>query len=213
MQYKIVPVTPFMQNATIIWCDKTMQGAIIDPGGETERLLAEVSALGITLSKLLLTHSHVDHAGGTQDIADKLNLPIEGPHRDDQFWIDIFEQQIQQFGFPGARVFSTNRWLEEGDTVTVGEETLEVYFCPGHTPGHVIFFHRDSKLAQVGDVLFKGSIGRTDFPKGDHATLINAIKTKLWPLGDDVRFIPGHGPMGTFGEERRSNPFVGDSVG
>ncbi|WP_211183484.1 MBL fold metallo-hydrolase [Thalassotalea sp. Y01] len=213
MQYKIVPVTPFMQNATIIWCDQTMQGAIIDPGGETECLLAEVSALGITLSKLLLTHSHVDHAGGTQDIADTLNLPIEGPHRDDQFWIDIFEQQIQQFGFPGARVFSTNRWLEEGDTVTVGEETLEVYFCPGHTPGHVIFFHRDSKLAQVGDVLFKGSIGRTDFPKGDHATLINAIKTKLWPLGDDVRFIPGHGPMGTFGEERRSNPFVGDSVG
>ncbi|WP_371189623.1 MBL fold metallo-hydrolase [Thalassotalea maritima] len=212
MQFKIIPVTPFQQNATIIWCDETMQGAIIDPGGEVERLLAEVDALGITLTKLLLTHAHVDHAGGTQDIADKLTLPIEGPHKGDQFWLDIFEQQVQQFGFPGARKFSTDRWLEDGDTVTVGNETLNVYFCPGHTPGHVIFYHEKSKLAQVGDVLFRGSIGRTDFPMGDHATLINAIKTKLWPLGDDVKFIPGHGPMGTFGEERRSNPYVGDSV-
>ncbi len=212
LQFKIIPVTPFQQNATIIWCDETMQGAIIDPGGEVERLLAEVDALGITLTKLLLTHAHVDHAGGTQDIADKLTLPIEGPHKGDQFWLDIFEQQVQQFGFPGARKFSTDRWLEDGDTVTVGNETLNVYFCPGHTPGHVIFYHEKSKLAQVGDVLFRGSIGRTDFPMGDHATLINAIKTKLWPLGDDVKFIPGHGPMGTFGEERRSNPYVGDSV-
>ncbi|OUS31278.1 MBL fold metallo-hydrolase [Thalassotalea sp. 42_200_T64] len=212
LQFKIIPVTPFQQNATLIWCDTSMQGAIIDPGGDVERLLAEVEQAGVTLTKLLLTHSHVDHAGGTQDIADKFNLTIEGPHKADQFWIDIFEQQIQQFGFPGARVFKTDRWLEQGDTVTVGNEILEVYFCPGHTPGHVIFFHRESKLAQVGDVLFRGSIGRTDFPKGDLATLINSIKTNLWPLGDEVKFIPGHGPMSTFGEERASNPFVGDGV-
>ncbi|WP_068545116.1 MBL fold metallo-hydrolase [Thalassotalea crassostreae] len=211
LQYKIIPVTPFQQNATLIWCDQTMEGAIIDAGGETPRLLAEAQNHGIKLTKLLLTHSHVDHAGGTQDIADSLSLPIEGPHKDDQFWIDIFDHQIKQFGFPGARVFKTNRWLEGGDTVTVGNETLEVYFCPGHTPGHIVFFHRESKLAQVGDVLFRGSIGRTDFPKGDQATLVNAIKTQLWPLGDDVKFIPGHGPMGTFGEERRTNPYVRDN--
>ncbi|WOH39529.1 MBL fold metallo-hydrolase [Thalassotalea fonticola] len=212
MQFKIIPVTQFQQNATLIWCDQTMEGALIDPGGESDRLLAEVERVGVTLSKLLLTHAHVDHAGGTQDIADKLDLPIEGPHQADQFWIDIFPQQIQQFGFPEARVFKTNRWLEQGDTVTVGKETLEVYFCPGHTPGHVVFFNREAKLAQVGDVLFRGSIGRTDFPKGDQATLVHSIKSNLWPLGDDVRFIPGHGPMSTFGEERRSNPYVGEGI-
>ena len=212
LQYKIVPVTPFQQNATIFWCDETLEGAIVDPGGETEKLLSVVDELGIKLTKLLLTHAHVDHAGGTQDIADQLNLPIEGPHKADQFWIDIFPEQIKQFGFPEARAFTTNRWLEQGDVVTLGNEELEIYFCPGHTPGHVVFFHRASKLAQVGDVLFRGSIGRTDFPKGDHTTLVNAIRTNLWPLGDDVRFIPGHGPMGTFGEERRSNPHVGESV-
>lgn len=212
LQYKIVPVTPFQQNATIFWCDETLEGAIVDPGGETEKLLSVVDELGIKLTKLLLTHAHVDHAGGTQDIADQLNLPIEGPHKADQFWIDIFPEQIKQFGFPEARAFTTNRWLEQGDVVTLGNEELEIYFCPGHTPGHVVFFHRASKLAQVGDVLFRGSIGRTDFPKGDHATLVNAIRTNLWPLGDDVSFIPGHGPMGTFGEERRSNPHVGESV-
>lgn len=208
LQYKIIPVTQFQQNATLIWCDQSMHGALIDPGGETERLLLEVEREGVTLTKLLLTHSHVDHAGGTQDIADKLNLPIEGPHKDDQFWIDIFDQQIKQFGFPGARVFKTDRWLEQGDNVVVGNEILEVYFCPGHTPGHIVFFHRETKLAQVGDVLFRGSIGRTDFPKGCQTTLINSIKTNLWPLGDDVEFIPGHGPMSTFGEERRNNPYV-----
>ncbi|WNC69869.1 MBL fold metallo-hydrolase [Thalassotalea nanhaiensis] len=212
LQFKIIPVTQFQQNATLIWCDQTMEGALIDPGGESEKLLAEAASEGVTLTKLLLTHAHVDHAGGTQDIADKLHLPIEGPHKEDQFWIDIFPQQIQQFGFPQARVFKTNRWLEQGDTVTVGQETLDVYFCPGHTPGHVIFFSKAAKLAQVGDVLFRGSIGRTDFPKGCQTTLVNSIKTNLWPLGDDVRFIPGHGPMGTFGEERRSNPYVGEGV-
>ncbi|WNC74301.1 MBL fold metallo-hydrolase [Thalassotalea psychrophila] len=212
MQFKIIPVTQFQQNATLIWCDQTMEGALIDPGGESNRLLAATEHEGVTLTKLLLTHAHVDHAGGTQDIADKLNLPIEGPHKADQFWIDIFPQQIQQFGFPEARVFKTGRWLEQGDNVTVGNEILEVYFCPGHTPGHVIFFSKTAKLAQVGDVLFKGSIGRTDFPKGCQETLVNSIKTNLWPLGDDVRFIPGHGPMSTFGEERRSNPYVKEGV-
>ena len=210
LQYQIIPVTPFQQNATLVWCDETMRGAIIDPGGETSRLMQAAINKGVVLEKLLLTHSHVDHAGGTQDIADALGIPIEGPHKDDQFWIDIFDQQIKQFGFPEARVFTTQRWLEHGDTVTVGNQTFEVYFCPGHTPGHIVFFNREAKLAQVGDVLFKGSIGRTDFPKGDHATLIHSIKTNLWPLGDDVQFIPGHGPMSTFGHERRSNPHVRD---
>lgn len=208
LQFKIVPVTPFQQNATIFWCDETLEGAIVDPGGETEKLLSAVDELGIKLTKLLLTHAHVDHAGGTQDIADQLNLPIEGPHKADQFWIDIFPQQIKQFGFPEARAFTTNRWLEHGDVVTLGNEELEVYFCPGHTPGHVIFFHRGSKLAQVGDVLFRGSIGRTDFPKGDHQTLLNAIKDKLFTLPEDTAFIPGHGPMSTIGHEKKTNPFV-----
>ncbi len=212
LQYKIIPVTQFQQNATIFWCDETMQGTIVDPGGDVDKLLAAVAEQGITLTKLLLTHAHVDHAGGTQDIADKLDIPIEGPHKDDQFWLDMWDLQIKQFGFPKARKFTTSRWLEQGDTVTVGNETLEVYFCPGHTPGHIVFFHRASKLAQVGDVLFRGSIGRTDFPKGDQHTLINAIKTNLWPLGDDVRFIPGHGPMSTFGKERASNPYVSEGI-
>lgn len=208
LQFKIIPVTQFQQNATLVWCDQTMEGAIIDPGGDVEKLLKSVKENGVTLTKLLLTHAHLDHAGGTDELAKLLNIPVEGPHKEDQFWMDLFPQQIMQFGLEQCNVFTTDRWLEQGDTVRVGNEIFEVYFCPGHTPGHVVFFHRESKLAQVGDVLFRGSIGRTDFPKGNHSTLINSIKTKLWPLGDDVRFIPGHGPMGTFGEERVSNPHV-----
>ncbi|WP_211245005.1 MBL fold metallo-hydrolase [Thalassotalea mangrovi] len=212
MQYHIIPVTPFQQNSTLIWCDNTMEGAIIDPGGEVERLLTTAQQLGVKLTKILLTHAHLDHAGGTEELARRQKLTVEGPHREDQFWIDLFPQQVQRFGFEPVEAFATDRWLEDGDTVSLGDETLEVYFCPGHTPGHVIFFHRATKLAQVGDVLFRGSIGRTDFPRGNQQQLIDSIKTKLWPLGDDVQFIPGHGPMGTFGEERASNPFVGEGV-
>jgi glyoxylase-like metal-dependent hydrolase (beta-lactamase superfamily II) len=212
LQYKIIPVTPFQQNCTLFWCDQTMEGAIVDPGGDIDKILNEVKNAGAKVTKILLTHAHLDHAGATADLAEQLNAVIEGPHKEDQFWIDLLPEQVSRFGFGHVKVFEPNRWLEQGDKVQLGNEELEVYFCPGHTPGHIVFFHRKSQLAQVGDVLFKGSIGRTDFPRGDHATLISSIKNNLWPLGNDVRFIPGHGPMSTFGQERRSNPFVGDGV-
>ena len=212
LQYKIIPVTAFQQNCTIFWCDETKQAAVIDPGGDIEKLIAFLSEKKLTLTKVLLTHAHIDHAGATQGMVDHFNVPVEGPHREDQFWIDLIPQQKQHFGFSHGEAFTTDRWLDQGDKVTFGHIELEVYFCPGHTPGHVIFFHRESKLAQVGDVLFRGSVGRTDFPRGDSATLIKSIKERLFPLGDDVRFIPGHGPMSTFGEERAHNPYVNEGV-
>ena len=208
----IVPVTPFVQNCSVIWCTRTMQGAVVDPGGDLDRIRDAVAEHGVALEKILLTHGHIDHAGATAALARETGVPIEGPHREDKFWIDQLEMQGEYFGVAAAEPFTPDRWLEDGDTVTVGEETLEVYHCPGHTPGHVMFFHRPSRLALVGDVLFKGSIGRTDFPRGDHAALLRAIREKLWPLGDDVTFISGHGPLSTFGEERRTNPFVGDAA-
>ncbi|WDE01090.1 MBL fold metallo-hydrolase [Thalassomonas actiniarum] len=212
LQYQIIPVTPFQQNCTIFWCDETMQAAVVDPGGDIEKLIAFISEKKLTLAKVLLTHAHIDHAGATQAMVDHFGVKIEGPHSEDQFWIDLIPEQKQRFGFTHAEAFQTDRWLEQGDKVHFGNIELEVYFCPGHTPGHVVFFHRPSKLAQVGDVLFRGSVGRTDFPRGDSATLIKSIKENLFPLGDDVRFIPGHGPMGTFGEERIHNPYVGEGV-
>jgi glyoxylase-like metal-dependent hydrolase (beta-lactamase superfamily II) len=212
LKHKIIPVTPFEQNCTLFWCSETKQAAVVDPGGDIEKIKAAITELGLTLDKILITHAHIDHAGATHDLASHYNVYIEGPHKEDQFWIDGIEDQKQRFGgaFSYAKKFTPNRFLEQGDTVTFGKVVLEVYFCPGHTPGHVIFFHRDSKLAQVGDVLFNGSIGRTDFPRGDHATLINSIRNNLFSLGDDVRFIPGHGPMSTFGHERQNNPHVSD---
>lgn len=212
LQYKIIPVTPFQQNCTLFWCDETMQGVVIDPGGDFELIKSEIAKINMQLVKVLLTHAHIDHAGATHKVALHYSVPIEGPSKQDQFWIDLIPEQKERFGFTDAEHFKTDRWLNQNDTVTFGNIELEVYFCPGHTPGHVVFFHRESKLAQVGDVIFKGSIGRTDFPQGDHATLIRSIRENLFPLGNDVRFIPGHGPMSTFGEERRSNPFVGDNV-
>jgi len=211
MQAAIIPVTPFQQNCTLLWCEESLQGAIIDPGGEVDRLLSVIDEHKITLSKILLTHGHMDHAGGTADLAERLQIPIEGPHEDDKFWIDQIAESAAQYGMePGARPFTPDRWLNDRDEVSFGNITLGVRHCPGHTPGHVIFYHEELRLAQVGDVLFRGSIGRTDFPRGDHATLLNSIKTQLWPLGDDVTFIPGHGPTSTFGEERRTNPYVAD---
>jgi glyoxylase-like metal-dependent hydrolase (beta-lactamase superfamily II) len=212
LQYKIIPVTPFQQNCTLFWCDETMQAAVVDPGGDIERVIAAIDKNKLTLVKVFLTHAHIDHAGATDALSKHYNVEIEGPHKEDQFWIDRIEDQKQRFGFKHAELFTPNRFLDQGDTVSFGNITFEVYFCPGHTPGHVVFFHRESKLAQVGDVLFQGSIGRTDFPRGDHATLISSIRNNIFPLGDDVRFIPGHGPMGTFGQERRNNPFVSDSA-
>ena len=189
-----------------------MAGAVVDPGGDLPLIKETADRYGLRLEKILLTHGHIDHAGGARALADELQLPIEGPQREEAFWLDKLAEQGRQWGFPGAQAVTPDRWLEEGDQVSFGNVTLDVIHCPGHTPGHIVFFSPQDRLAVVGDVLFQGSIGRTDFPRGDHATLIRSIVGKLWPLGDDVTFIPGHGPLSTFGDERRSNPFVGDRV-
>ncbi len=208
----IAPVTPLQQNCTIVWCAKTLKAAIIDPGGEVPRLMAALETHGLTLEKIWITHGHLDHAGGTAELQALTGVPIEGPHPDDQFLIDEIPASGAKYGMPGARSFVPTRWLADGDIVTLGETQFEVIHCPGHTPGHVIFFHRDARFAQVGDVLFQGSIGRTDFPRGNYPDLIAAITGKLWPLGNDVAFVPGHGPMSTFGRERETNPFVSDDA-
>jgi len=212
MQVLVIPVTAFQQNCSIIWSEDTLDGAVIDPGGDLDRIRALVEERSIRLCKILLTHAHIDHAGGTAALAAELGLPVEGPHRGDRFWIEKLPEQGRMFGVEAATAFEPDRWLDQGDTVNVGAECLEVLHCPGHTPGHLVFFHRATKIAFVGDVLFAGSIGRTDFPGGDHDMLIRSITTRLWPLGDDVTFVPGHGPTSTFGEERRTNPFVGDAA-
>jgi hydroxyacylglutathione hydrolase len=210
MRVAIIPVTAFDQNCSLLWCEETMQGAVVDPGGDLGEILAAAQEEGVTITKILLTHAHIDHAGGTGELAQKLGVPIEGPHEGDQFWIDGLPQQAKHFGFPPALPFTPTRWLHQGDTVQVGNTTLDVRHCPGHTPGHVVFFSAADRLAIVGDVLFQNSIGRTDFPGGNYEQLIRSIRENLFVLGDDVAFIPGHGPMSTFGDERRNNPFVGD---
>lgn len=212
LQAVIIPVTPLQQNATLLWCTETMRGAFTDPGGDLDRLLAVAQEKGVTIEKLLVTHGHIDHCGQTGVLARRLGVPIEGPHPDDRFWIEMNPMVGAQYGVPGAEAFEPDRWLFDGDRVTVGNLVLDVYHCPGHTPGHVVFHNAPSKLAIVGDVLFQGSVGRTDFPKGDFATLVRSITEKLWPLGNDTVFVPGHGPVSTFGRERQSNPFVGDAV-
>ena len=208
----VVPVTPFVQNCSVIWCDVTGKGAVIDPGGDLDRILEVVKSNGVELEKILLTHAHIDHAGGTAELARRLSLPVEGPHPGDRFWIEQLPEQGAMFGVARSESFEPSRWLGQGDSVTVGDVSLEVRHCPGHTPGHVVFYEPGARLAFVGDVLFAGSIGRTDFPGGDYDTLIRSIRDNLFPLGDDVRFVPGHGPMSTFGQERKTNPFVGDQA-
>ena len=211
MQAVIVPVTSFQQNCTLVWCVDTMEGAFIDPGGEVNRLLSVANEYKVTVSKILITHGHMDHAGGVAEMSERLEIPIEGPHKDDKFLIDQITESALKYGMgSGPKPFTPNRWLKGGDEVAFGNVTFNVLHCPGHTPGHLVFFQEDFRFAQVGDVLFRGSIGRTDFPRGDYEALINSIKTQLWPLGDGVTFIPGHGPTSTFGEERRTNPFVAD---
>jgi glyoxylase-like metal-dependent hydrolase (beta-lactamase superfamily II) len=212
MRVAVVPVTPFQQNCSIAWDPATKRGAVVDPGGDLEQVLGVVEREGITIEKVLLTHAHVDHAGATAELVRRLGVPVEGPHEGDRFWIDGLAQQAQMFGLKSEGAFEPDRWLKDGDTVTVGGLTLDVRHCPGHTPGHVVFFHAPSRFAIVGDVLFQGSIGRTDFPGGDHGTLIASIRERLFPLGDDVRFLPGHGPLSTFGAERKSNPYVSDAA-
>ena len=209
MKAAIIPVTPLQQNCSLIWCTRTNKAALVDPGGDLDRLKEGVAKAGVELEKILITHGHLDHCGQAGMLADELGLPIEGPHEDDRFWIAQLDDDGARWGMH-AQTFEPTRWLKHGDTVTVGELTLDVIHCPGHTPGHVVFFHKPSRFAIVGDVLFQGSIGRTDFPKGNHQDLIDSITKRLWPLGEDVMFIPGHGPTSTFGQERKTNAFVSD---
>ena len=207
----IIPVTPLQQNCCLIWCTKTMRGAFTDPGGDLPKLREAVRQTGVTIEKILLTHGHIDHCGSAGLFAEELGVPIEGPHADDIFWIARLAEDGARYGVTG-KPFEPSRWLVDGDTVTVGELTLDVRHCPGHTPGHVVFHHAGSRLAIVGDVLFQGSIGRTDFPRGNHQQLLDSITQRLWPMGGETAFVPGHGPVSTFAHERASNPFVGDRV-
>ncbi|MET0356678.1 MAG: MBL fold metallo-hydrolase [Cellvibrio sp.] len=217
LQFQIIPVTHYQQNCTLLWCDETREAAVVDPGGNIERILSALVERNLRLVKILLTHGHLDHVGGTEALvhATKTSeaaapIPIEGPHKDDMFWINMLPQQAQMMGFLTPKNFVPNIFFNDGDQVEFGNIRLDIRHCPGHTPGHIIFFHPETKLALVGDVLFKGSIGRTDFPRGNYDDLVNSIRNKLWPLGDDVQFIPGHGPMSTFGQERIHNAFVAD---
>lgn len=211
ISYHTLVVTPFQQNCTIVVCNKTKQCAVIDPGGDVDRILAEVKKHGLTVQKIWITHGHLDHCGGAKALREATGVIIEGPHKEDKFWIDGIPMQGAEYGIPGMQSFDPDRWLDEGETVQVGETTWQIYHCPGHTPGHIIFYNKENNFAQVGDVLFKNSIGRTDFPRGNHQDLINSITQKLWPLGD-VHFVPGHGPTSTFAAEREKNPYVADAV-
>lgn len=212
MEIRIIPVTPLQQNTSLIWNTETKEGVFVDPGGETDRLMAAVEQFGVKIVKIWLTHGHLDHAGAAAEIRERTGAPIEGPHRDDQWLLDEIEAQGAKYGIIDGRNVTPDRYLEEGDTLTLGDMEFGVTHCPGHTPGHVVIYQSEGKLAFVGDVLFRGSIGRTDFPKGNHQQLLDAIVANLWPLGDDMRFVPGHGPMSTFGQERKDNPFVADRV-
>ena len=207
----IIPVTPLQQNCTLLWCTKSMRASFVDPGGDLPRLKAAADEAGVTIEKILLTHGHIDHCGSAGVFAEELGVPIEGPNQEDRFWIERLAEDGARYGIAG-RPFEPSRWLLDGDEVSVGELTLEVRHCPGHTPGHVVFHHPESNLALVGDVLFKGSVGRWDFPQGDQQQLIGSITRKLWPMGAETAFVPGHGPMSSFGHERRTNPFVSDSA-
>ncbi|PVZ70617.1 MBL fold metallo-hydrolase [Pelagibaculum spongiae] len=211
LKFKTIPVTHFSQNCTLLWCDETNQAAIVDPGGNLERIEAALQETGVELKQILLTHGHLDHVGGTGDLAEQKGLLIYGPHLADAFWIEALDDQAKRFYLDPVTGFTPTKWLDDGDSVQIGNQTLEVFHTPGHTPGHITFLNRENKLAMVGDVLFAGSIGRTDFPGSDHQALINSIRDKLFPQGDDIEFIPGHGPRSTFGAERESNPFVADS--
>ena len=208
MQVRVVPVTPFEQNCGILLCERTGRAAVVDPGGDLPRIRAALNELGAEPERILVTHGHLDHVGGVAALAAELDLPVEGPHEADRFWLEALPEQAAMFGFPPAEPFTPDRWLAQGDTVHFGEQTLSVRHCPGHTPGHVVFHSAAARLVIVGDVLFKGSIGRTDFPRGDLGTLLGAIREQLLTLPDDTIVYPGHGPTTTIGAERRTNPYL-----
>jgi len=208
LKASIIPVTPFQQNCVLVWNDATMEGTVIDPGGDVPAILAAIKARGVTLKQILLTHGHIDHAGGADELREMTGIAVTGPHRADAILLDHLEQQGRAYGIAGARNLTPDRWLEEGESITLGGEAFAVLHCPGHSPGSLVYVSQALRVAFVGDVLFQGSIGRTDFPYGDHAALIDAIMTKLLPLGDDIAFVCGHGPGSDFGTERRSNPFL-----
>jgi len=213
VRHATVVVTPFAQNCSLVWCEETGRAAMIDPGGDLDRIARAVERERLTVERVLLTHGHIDHVGAAGSVAQHYGIPIEGPHRADAYWLDALRDQATMFGLPTAAPCVPDRWLDDGDTVAFGNERLAVLHCPGHTPGHVVFHHAAARLAFVGDMLFAGSIGRTDFPGGDLGQLMRSIREKLFPLGDDVRFVPGHGPESTFGAERRGNPFVSGRYG
>lgn len=208
MQVGVIPVTAFQQNCSVIHCEKTNKAAVVDPGGDLELVYEWIEKEGVEVDKILITHAHIDHAGATSELVHKLKVPVIGPHREDDFLIQSLAQQGQMFGLPHAQPFSPDRWLEQGDVVEVGEERFEVRHCPGHTPGHVIFFNPLRKFALVGDVLFHGSVGRTDLPRGDHATLMASLRDQILTLPDDTTFLSGHGPTSTIGAQRKSNPYL-----
>lgn len=211
MKFQIIPVTPFQQNCTLMWDESTNKAAVVDPGGDIAKIAAAIEQRGLTLEKVLVTHGHLDHCGGAKTLADQFGVPIEGPNEADAYLLDeLATSQTRMWGLPAGAPFTPDRWLNQGDTVTVGSQTLQVFHCPGHSPGHVIFFHAPTKVAISGDVLFAGSVGRTDLPNGSFNALAKSIRENMYTLGDDVQFIPGHGPVSTIGSERRSNQYVPD---
>lgn len=212
MNYRIIPVTAFAQNCSFIWCEETRQAAVVDPGGDADKIRQVVDDSGMTLTQILLTHGHLDHVGAAAELAQHYAVPVIGPEKEDEFWLTGLPAQSRMFGLEECQPLTPDRWLTEGESVSVGNITLKVLHCPGHTPGHIVFFDDRDRLLISGDVIFKGGVGRSDFPRGDHATLIDSIKRKLLPLGDDVTFLPGHGPLSTLGEERLHNPFLQDEM-
>ncbi|GAM96458.1 hypothetical metal-binding enzyme, YcbL homolog [alpha proteobacterium U9-1i] len=212
LQVRVIPVTPLQQNCSLIWNTETKRAAFVDPGGDIESLCRALVEFGLTLTRIWLTHGHFDHAGPAAELRERTGVAVEGPHRDDQFWLDQIEDGAERYSISGLRNVTPDRYFEDGDVLDFEGVRFGVSHTPGHTPGHVVIHNADLKIAFVGDVLFAGSIGRTDFPRGDHAQLINSITMKLWPLGADVAFVPGHGPTSTFGRERQSNPFVADRL-